>query len=66
MKRLICIFLLIISCFAFGACGDGKDAGELCASDADCESEKCGFGPCPDSGPACPEGVEECPCLVCL
>ena len=66
MKRLILIILLVFSFLALGACGDGKDTGELCASDQDCESEQCGFGPCPDSGPACPEGMEECPCLVCL
>ncbi len=66
MKRMILVFLLVLSFLALAACGDGKDAGELCASDQDCESEQCGFGPCPDSGPACPEGEEECLCLVCL
>ena len=65
MKRLIPVFLLVLFCVAFAACGDGKDAGELCASNQDCESETCGFGPCPPSGPPCPEG-EECTCLVCL
>ena len=66
MKRLICIFFLVLFCCTLTACGEGKDAGELCASDQDCESEKCGYGPCPASGPACPEGEEECLCLVCL
>jgi hypothetical protein len=65
MNRLIPILLLALVCIAFAACGEGKDAGELCASDQDCESEACGFGPCPSSGPPCPEG-EECTCLVCL
>jgi len=53
MKRMILVFLLVLSFLALAACGDGKDAGELCASG-------------PDSGPACPEGEEECLCLVCL
>ncbi len=66
MKRLLCVFLLVFSFLVPAACGDGKDAGELCASDQDCESERCGYGPCPDSGPACPEGEEACSCLVCL
>jgi hypothetical protein len=66
MKRLIRVFLLAFSFLVLTACGDGKDAGELCASDQDCESERCGYGPCPDSGPACPEGEEACSCLVCL
>jgi hypothetical protein len=66
MKRLIRVFLLVFSFLVLTACGDGKDAGELCASDQDCESERCGYGPCPDSGPACPEGEESCSCLVCL
>ncbi|MGW8323977.1 MAG: hypothetical protein ACWGSD_20745 [Thermodesulfobacteriota bacterium] len=66
MKRLILVILLILSCFSFAACGDGKDAGELCASDSDCASDRCGFGPCPDSGPACPKGEDACSCLVCL
>jgi hypothetical protein len=65
MKRLIVVVLLALLCLAFAACGDGKDTGELCASDEDCESGTCGFGPCPPSGPPCPE-EEECSCLVCL
>jgi hypothetical protein len=64
MKSLILVVLLVLSCF-IAACGDGKDAGELCASDQDCESEQCGYGACPASGPLCPEG-EACSCLVCL
>lgn len=65
MSRLILVFLLVFSLFALTACGDAKGAGELCASDDDCESERCGYGPCPASGPSCPEG-EVCLCLVCL
>jgi hypothetical protein len=65
MKNLILVFLLVLSCFAFAACGEDKQGGELCASDSDCESGRCGHGPCPASGPSCPEG-EECLCLVCL
>ncbi len=65
MKKRPLFLLLVLSCFAFAACGEGKDAGELCASDQDCESEICGFGPCPPDGPPCPEG-EDCRCLVCL
>jgi hypothetical protein len=66
MKRLIFILLLVVCCVSLASCGSGgKEAGELCAANNDCESEKCGFGPCPSSGPECPEG-EECECLVCL
>lgn len=65
MKRLILVLLLALSCFAAAACGEGKGTGELCASNSDCESERCGYGPCPDSGPSCPEGGA-CSCLVCL
>jgi hypothetical protein len=66
MKRLILILLLAVCLIAFVSCGQGgRDAGELCASDEDCESGTCGFGPCPPSGPPCPQG-EECSCLVCL
>lgn len=66
MKRLILILLLVGCLIHFVSCGqDGRGAGELCASDEDCESGTCGFGPCPASGPPCPEG-EECSCLVCL
>lgn len=66
MKRRIRVFLVVVLCFPLLSCGPGeKGAGELCASDDDCKSGTCGFGPCPRSGPACPEG-QECTCLVCL
>ncbi len=65
MKGLTLAFLLCFSIFACTACGDDKNTGELCASDQDCESGHCGYGPCPASGPPCPAG-EECTCLVCL
>ncbi len=64
MNRLIIALLVALSCLAFPACGGDKDTGELCASDEDCESGHCDFGPCPDSGPSCQEG-EDCLCLVC-
>jgi hypothetical protein len=66
MKALIFLLLLGVCFFPFASCGqDGKGMGELCASNDDCESGTCGFGPCPSSGPACAEG-KECTCLVCL
>jgi hypothetical protein len=65
MRRLILILLLFLPFFALAACGEDKEGGELCSSDGDCESGRCGYGACPASGPPCPEG-EECLCLVCL